>query len=66
MCHRIFPLCVATGACANIAPSAACTDALLLAVADLHGDLKQSFKALLLAGAVDGQVCSDDTKMKAI
>ena len=27
----------------------------LLAIADLHGDLKQAFKALLLAGAVDEQ-----------
>jgi hypothetical protein len=31
------------------------TSAPLLAVADLHGDLKQAFKALLLAGAVDEQ-----------
>ena len=27
----------------------------LLAIADLHGDLKQAFKALLLAGAMDEQ-----------
>lgn len=35
--------------------TAAGTSAPLLAIADLHGDLKQAFKALLLAGAVDEQ-----------